>query len=1060
MTTDSLARWFGTSFLGLFLLAVFALPSLTGSASPLDSSALEGEAPETDGDTPSPTDDAAHILAEFIDQSRPTIHRAVADSSARADQAALCDQAEKPLDEIRELIHYQNYSQAHRLNDLLTSADCSTSEELRGLALFQGAYLAHVRGDHDDVVDLIDQLDMEVVPVEDYALWLRGLALRELDRPHEAAEDFASIVDLGDSPLQWRALAQRSKSLVDAEAWEQALPIVDELLDRFPDYPRRHKAMLHRAQILDGLDQPDVAAEAFQEMAFRFPYKPEADIAQARLQQLEAAGHTPAPIDPETRFEHYTQLSILKFWELAHHKLTTLREEIRTESGASQLENKILERLALNTYQRHDHAGAEELFGEARRLYNEGYTRGFNRRTVFRYHHFALARIGRFDEAIEPLAEFHKDSPRRTRHRAFGQFYERYGNYEEAYDNFDIAYTAAQKRQWHFSYLKYKTGRFEEAYDNFRRLARLTSGQRRAQYLYWAARSLERGGEERQAAQLFNELQASRPNGYYGLQAANRLLDLEQRATVDESLFAQTERVSQSADAVFDAFDQASFDANSGRDDAHADPRANPISSGAAGRTDPALYVSPWYPALDEHCRGEGCQAPFLGFPFPTYGLSWQLGQPLIDPLVAQSGSLPTARDPWPTTDDALHDAGASEPSIPGRQVDFGDRQAPRIGYHTEARIYWNGRRGSEIGFANYRQGDMIGPLPDDWTAYDDYSHHGGLQHALDEAGDLFPDLKRVHWLWTAGWYTEARRVLRPVAQEYRSLSTRSRPTSSPHELPQKRWGYLIDNRRHASRADYWGMDDDEPLFPIPDDRDARRELLERQRSIHSQRQDLRPLLIDAFQEVGDYHMVRRFALDDTWWLREDPQTNPEARRYWMMAYPRAFPEQVIPLAEKHNVNPYMIWALMLVESSFNPDSISIADALGLLQVIPRTGLKIAELFGAEDFGPFDLLEEDTSVEHGVFYFSRLVKKFHGQELFAFAGYNGGPHRVSGWLDMRGHAMPLDEFVEEIPFTESREYAKKVLHFLYAYLRIYEGYGEGIYVGQNMRTDYLEQPDF
>ena len=1054
MTTDSLARRFGTGFFGLLLLGILVLPTLHGSATPLDASATPNDV------TPPPAEEStstvhrhARSLEALIDESSPRLHYAVDQAANQADTQALCDSLPDTLEDIRQHLYDGHGDDARAMSKRIADPACGDDNTYRSMALFQGAYLAHQDDEPRRVLDLLAHVDIEAIPVTDYALWLRGLAHRQIDAPDEAAGHFAAIVDMSDSPLKWRALAQQSKSLVQSQRWEEALPIIDDILDRFPDYPRRHKALLHRAQALEGLERFDEAAEAFQKVSFIYPYRTEASVAQERLRVLEDRGHRPSTIDPEMRFEQYTRLSILKFWDLAHDKLTALADDVQTDSGTSELENKILERLALNTYQSHDHAGAEQLFAEARRRYNAGHTRGFNRRTIFRHHHFALARIGRFDIALEPLEEFHENSPRRTRHRAFGQFYERYGFYEDAYEHFGIAYTAAQQRQWHYSYLKYKTGRYEEAYDNLRRLASQHRGQRRAKYLYWAARSLEQAGEERDAAQLFAELQASQPNNYYGIQAANRLLDLEQRATVDDSLFAQTERISQSADAVFDAFDQASYEAPT--DDARrtADPRATQVREDA---TD-------WAHAVAQNCDGSHCAPAFLGFPFPSYGLNWALGQPLIAPAATQGGALPTARYSWPMPPESLTQPlgpETSEPAIPERRVDFGDRPSPRVGYHTEARIYWDGRRGSEVGFANYRQGDMIGPTPGQWTAYDEEHYVGGLHRALDEAADLFPDLHRVHWLWTAGWNTEARRVLRPVAQEFRSLSTRSRPTSRPHALPQKKWSYLIDNRRRAHRADYWGMDSDEPLFPVPDDRAQRDELLERQQRIHARRNDLRPLLLDAFQEVGDYHMARRFALDDTWWLSQDPQTNPEARRYWTMAYPRAFPEQVIPLAQKHNVNPYMIWALMLVESSFNPDSISIADALGLLQVIPRTGLKIAELFGANDFGPFDLLEEDTSIAHGVFYFSRLVEKFHGQELFAFAGYNGGPHRVSGWLDMRGHAMPLDEFIEEIPFTESRNYAKKVLHFLYAYLRIYEGYEDGLYVGQNMRTDYLEQPDF
>ena len=739
--------------------------------------------------------------------------------------------------------------------------------------------------------------------------------------------------------------------------------------------------------------------------------------------------------------------------------MTDLREDIRTPDGHSELENKLLQRIALNTYHSHDFAGAIEYFAEARRIYEAGYEDGFNERVIYRYSNFALARLGRFDEARQVLEELYSDSSTRRTKQAIAEFYERYGRYEEAYQLFEDVYTRAQRRGWHFSYLKYKTGRFDDAHDNFERLARGSRGQTRAQYRYWSARALERAGRQDEAAALFADIAADRPSGYYGLQADNRLTDLQQRQTVDETMIAQADRVSEQAELVFSTFDAVDTEADdmeAGDDSSpeRANPRTQPI--GVEDIREPAAET-----ALHQRCSDGDCTALEAGFTTPHYGLTWSVGNApfgaAIQSPVESTAAAASGDDSQPEAQTDDINAGRIAGPTP---VQFRDT-TERVQFNTEARIYWDGRHDSDIGFIDYQRGDMIGPSPStELTAYQDRSHVGGLERAIDEAGELFPELQRARWLWMAGWYPEARRVIRDVALEYRALSNRSRPGGEPHELSHRRWSYHIDNRRRSERADLWGMepDDDALRFPVPDDADGEQQLLERQREIYDRRSDLRPLLIEALQEVGDYHMVRQFALSDTWWLRQQP--TGEAARYWQMAYPRAFPEQVIPLAEEHNVNPYMIWALMLVESSFNPDSISIADALGLLQVIPRTGLKIADLFGADDFGPFDLLEEQNSIEQGVFYFSRLVRKFHGQELLAFAGYNGGPHRVSGWLDMRGHAMPLDEFVEEIPFTESREYAKKVLHFLYAYLRIYEGYGEGIYVGQNMRTDYLEQPDF
>ena len=72
-----------------------------------------------------------------------------------------------------------------------------------------------------------------------------------------------------------------------------------------------------------------------------------------------------------------------------------------------------------------------------------------------------------------------------------------------------------------------------------------------------------------------------------------------------------------------------------------------------------------------------------------------------------------------------------------------------------------------------------------------------------------------------------------------------------------------------------------------------------------------------------------------------------------------------------------------------------------------------------------------------AWYLRELNKKFKGQLMLVAAGYNGGPHNVALWLDQRGKQSTLDEFIEEIPFKESRLYAKKILKRVSLYERLY-----------------------
>ncbi len=1052
MRRSPLAGWFVFGILSLTTLAVFGMPLLpeTGTTTiRLNNAEVHASV--------SPTTSASVL---------PMVQTALVASNQAAAQAIRCQVGAQGIKESQDLVYYRKYDDADLLLSTLLDDDCIEDATERDKARFQHAYLLHLLDRPAEVIDRLDELETQV-PIADFVYWLRGESLEKLDRHQEAADAFGAIYQPDNSPLHWRARARQAKSLVAAENWEDAQPILAQIVDTFPDYPRRHRALYYQGKTYEALGELEKAAKGYQAANFEFPFKQEGRDALTHLQALAEKGIEPDPIDREKLFAHYRQLRVDKFWPLAHQLLTDLREENSTPDGNSEFENKILLQIALNAYHSHDFESAAQYFAQAREIFEAGHTRGFQRRTLYRFHSFALARLGRHDEAIDALNTMNRNAPRRTRLQDVAYHHERHGEYEKAYQLYDQVYSAGQKRGWHFSYLTYKTGRFEDAYENLQRLATRSSGETRAKYLYWASRSLERAGKVEEAYELFTELKETRPHSYYGLQAANRLNDLQQRTPADSGFIAQTDFLTEQADQALDAFEQASFFAGSGGGGRFSDPRTQPLAGEPTDDLDESeeeIWQQEMVAAvLNEQCTEDDfCSPGRLGLPFPSYGLTWNLGRPLLDARTAHSMENIRTRAARASAQEesleGLDRRDSDQVRVPRADIEFPDDNVPRIRFNTEARIYWNGRRDSDVAFVNYDRGNMIGPVPTEWTAYDDDTHHGGLERAVETAGDLFPNLKRAQWLWLAGWNTEARRVIRDVSLEFRSLSSRSRASRTPHELPQKRWGYYIDNRRHASRADYWGMSSDEKRFPVPEDNAEAQALLERQQDIFDRRRDLQPIMVEAYQEVGDYHLVRRHALGDTWWLRQAP--DGDARRYWAMAYPRAFPEKVIPLAEKHNVNPYMIWALMLVESSFNPDSISIADALGLLQVIPRTGQKIATLFGSEDFGPFDLLEEDHSIEQGIFYFSKLVQKFHGQELMAFAGYNGGPHRVGGWLDNRGHRIPLDEFVEEIPFDQSRGYAKKVLRFLQVYLRIYEGYDEGLYVGQNVRQDYLEQPDF
>ncbi len=166
------------------------------------------------------------------------------------------------------------------------------------------------------------------------------------------------------------------------------------------------------------------------------------------------------------------------------------------------------------------------------------------------------------------------------------------------------------------------------------------------------------------------------------------------------------------------------------------------------------------------------------------------------------------------------------------------------------------------------------------------------------------------------------------------------------------------------------------------------------------------------------------------------PRADPVAGAAWRLAYPPAHAAAVWEHSEAEGVDPLLVLSLMRQESTYNQRARSPVGALGLLQVMPTTGARIASL---THFTPFDrdrLWEPSVNVRFGIWYIGQLLRRFDGAFPLAVASYNGGPHNIGRWLGNKV-GMPMDEFVEEIAFPESRNYVKKVVGHYQMYVSIY-----------------------
>lgn len=148
---------------------------------------------------------------------------------------------------------------------------------------------------------------------------------------------------------------------------------------------------------------------------------------------------------------------------------------------------------------------------------------------------------------------------------------------------------------------------------------------------------------------------------------------------------------------------------------------------------------------------------------------------------------------------------------------------------------------------------------------------------------------------------------------------------------------------------------------------------------------------------------------------------------------PRAYADEVEKAAKIHGIDPNLLFAVMRVESIYNRRIISHAGAIGLMQIMPRTGTLIADELGVKDFGLADLLDYRTSLRFAAWYLSSLLHRFDGRTPLAIAAYNGGPHNVRSWLYRTNPKMPLDAFLERIPLSETHRYVRRVLTHYAAY---------------------------
>ena len=147
-----------------------------------------------------------------------------------------------------------------------------------------------------------------------------------------------------------------------------------------------------------------------------------------------------------------------------------------------------------------------------------------------------------------------------------------------------------------------------------------------------------------------------------------------------------------------------------------------------------------------------------------------------------------------------------------------------------------------------------------------------------------------------------------------------------------------------------------------------------------------------------------------------------------VLRFPLSYEQRLKEYADKRGLDISWVFALTRAESAFMEDARSVTGALGLMQVMPNTGKRTARAIGFRKFHTRYLLDADKNITIGTAYLKQMYDKFDGNKILATAAYNAGPNNIVKWLPDSGCEEP-DEWIEKIPYTETRKYVARILYY-------------------------------
>jgi len=188
-------------------------------------------------------------------------------------------------------------------------------------------------------------------------------------------------------------------------------------------------------------------------------------------------------------------------------------------------------------------------------------------------------------------------------------------------------------------------------------------------------------------------------------------------------------------------------------------------------------------------------------------------------------------------------------------------------------------------------------------------------------------------------------------------------------------------------------------------------------------------------QDLSKRQLQVAAKLADRWGWHDRAIATIARARYWddlSTRFPLAFKKTLMAKAHAQGIESAWVYAVVRQESAFITDARSAVGALGLMQLMPKTAKHVARQQKYKLKSQYALLIAETNLTLGTAYLRSVLNKLDNNPVLATAAYNAGPHRVKQWLPKQT-VMPADIWVEIVPYTETRDYLRRVLSYTVIY---------------------------